>query len=125
MDDPACGPLLGLVPMGKFVFSHEDALEQKGKIQDLLPRMGVRYVNIDDTVPDGMVRDLSHVRCRICSRAIRARSDFRTSHTGVPISGAGYHLNPLVRKSAGAFCSAWHSPQNTAQRVIASPTTKR
>lgn len=61
MDDPACGPLLGLVPMGKFVFSHEDALEQKGKIQDLLPRMGVRYVDIDDVVSDGMVRDQSHV----------------------------------------------------------------
>jgi len=54
-------PLLGLVPIGKFVFSHEDALVQKRKVEDLLSRMGVRYVNLDEVIPDGMVRDQRHV----------------------------------------------------------------
>jgi len=54
-------PLLGLAPIGKFVFSHEDALVQKGKIEQLLKRLGVRYVNVDGVIPDGMVRDQKHV----------------------------------------------------------------
>ena len=54
-------PLLGLVPIGKFVFSHKDALVYKGKVESLLCRMGVRYVNVDGVVPDGMVREQSHV----------------------------------------------------------------
>ena len=54
-------PLLGLAPIGKFVFSHQDALVQKGRIEELLSRMGVRYVGLDDVLPDGMVRDQGHV----------------------------------------------------------------
>ena len=54
-------PLLGLVPIGKFVFSHEDALRYKARIEELLKRMGVRYVGIDDVIPDGVIRDQSHV----------------------------------------------------------------
>ena len=57
----ARGPLLGLAPIGKFVFSHEDAMRQKAAVESLLRRMGVRYVGIDDAVPDGMVRDQKHV----------------------------------------------------------------
>jgi len=53
--------LLGLVPIGKFVFSHEDALAYKRRTEDLLSRMGIRYVSVDGVIPDGMVRDQSHV----------------------------------------------------------------
>jgi len=53
--------LLGLVPIGKFVFSHEDALLQKRKVEDLLSRLGINYVNVDGVIPDGMVRDQKHV----------------------------------------------------------------
>jgi len=52
---------LGLAPIGKFVFSHEDALLYKAKIEALLQRMAVRYVNVDSVIPDGMVRDQKHV----------------------------------------------------------------
>jgi len=61
MKHPASTPLLGLAPIGKFVFSHEDALVQKAKVEELLARLGVRYVNVDEVIPDGMVRDQSHV----------------------------------------------------------------
>lgn len=57
----AARPLLGLVPIGKFVFSHEDALNYKRQIEDLLERMQVDYVNVDEVIPDGMVRDQGHV----------------------------------------------------------------
>jgi L-fucose isomerase-like protein len=54
-------PLLGLVPIGKFVFSHEDAMSYKVQLQELLTNMGVRYVDLDAVIPDGMVRDQTHV----------------------------------------------------------------
>jgi L-fucose isomerase-like protein len=54
-------PLLGLCPIGKFVFSHEDALRQKKLIEERLTAWGVRYVNIDTVVKDGLVRDAADV----------------------------------------------------------------
>jgi L-fucose isomerase-like protein len=54
-------PLLGLAPIGKFVFSHEDAMRYKGRVEAMLKKLGVRYVNLDGIIPDGMVRDQRHV----------------------------------------------------------------
>ena len=59
--DPCEQPLLGLVPIGKFVFSHEDALVYKSRIEALLKQLKVRYVNVDGVIPDGVVRDQAHV----------------------------------------------------------------
>ena len=53
--------LLGLCPIGKFVFSHEDAMRYKRQIVERLDRWGVGYVPLDAVLPDGMVRDQSHV----------------------------------------------------------------
>jgi len=53
--------LLGLCPIGKFVFSHEDALVQKQKVIEVLRRQGVTYCDIDGVLPDGLVRDQKHV----------------------------------------------------------------
>ena len=52
---------LGLCPIGKFVFSHEDALVQKGKVIDVLRGLGLSYCDIDGVLPDGLVRDQKHV----------------------------------------------------------------
>ncbi len=52
---------LGLCPIGKFVFSHEDALRYKARIEDKLRAWGVDFVSIDGVLPDGMVRDQAHV----------------------------------------------------------------
>jgi len=54
-------PLLGLAPIGKFVFSHEDALRIKRELQERLTAWGVRYVDLDGVIPDGMVREQAHV----------------------------------------------------------------
>lgn len=53
-------PLLGLCPIGKFVFSHEDAMRYKRQLQALLKSNQIRFVDLDDTIEDGMIRDQSH-----------------------------------------------------------------
>ena len=54
-------PLMGLCPIGKFVFSHEEAVRFKGLIRDRFDRWQVRYVDLDAVLPDGIVRDQKHV----------------------------------------------------------------
>lgn len=53
---------LGFCPIGKFVFSHEDALHYKALIEAKLREWQVDYVSIDGVLPDGIVRDQSHVQ---------------------------------------------------------------
>jgi L-fucose isomerase-like protein len=48
--------LLGFVPIGKFCFSHEDALKQKQSIEQVLIELHVPYIGVDTLIPDGMVR---------------------------------------------------------------------
>ena len=57
----APGPLLGLCPIGKFVFSHQDALRCKRELQARLGQWGVRWVDLEGVLPDGLVRDQAHV----------------------------------------------------------------
>jgi len=93
-------PLLGLAPIGKFVFSHEDALVHKRRIEETLSRIGVRYVNVDEAIPDGMVRDQAHVdpvvahlRCKSIDALFMPHCNFGTegacgmigSKLGVPV----------------------------------------
>ncbi len=54
-------PLIGLCPIGKFVFSHSDALRWKLALQKMLKRMKVRFTDLENVLPDGMVRDQQHV----------------------------------------------------------------
>ena len=51
----------GFCPIGKFVFSHEDAVRFKGLIRERLERWQIRYVDLEPVLPDGMVRDQKHV----------------------------------------------------------------
>ncbi len=53
------GPLLGLCPIGKFVFSHAEAMRQKQDLQTRLEAWGIRYVDLEGVIPDGMIRDQS------------------------------------------------------------------
>jgi L-fucose isomerase-like protein len=57
----ATAPLLALCPMGKFVFSNEDAIRQKQLVQARLRAMGVRFTDLDGVLPDGLVKDQTHV----------------------------------------------------------------
>ena len=53
--------ILGVCPIGKFVFSHEDAMRQKKMIVDKLNEWNVDYCLVDAVIPDGMLRDHKHV----------------------------------------------------------------
>lgn len=54
-------PLLGLCPIGKFVFSNDDALRYKRAIQNKLNSLGVDYIDLEGILKDGMVKDQSQV----------------------------------------------------------------
>lgn len=54
-------PLLGLCPIGKFVFSNEDAIRYKQDIQTKLKSWDVDYIDLESILQDGLVKDQSHV----------------------------------------------------------------
>ena len=54
-------PLLGLCPMGKFVFSNEDAVRQKVLLQAKLKEWEVPFVDLEGVLADGLVKDQKHV----------------------------------------------------------------
>ncbi|MHB0998068.1 MAG: L-fucose/L-arabinose isomerase family protein [Armatimonadota bacterium] len=54
-------PLLGLCPIGKFVFSNEDAIKYKQDIQAKLNAWDVDFVDLEGLLPDGLVKDQAHV----------------------------------------------------------------
>ena len=52
-------PRLGLCPIGKFVFSHADALRLKGELQAKLREWQVDFVDLDGVLPDGLALTLN------------------------------------------------------------------
>ncbi len=52
---------LAFCPIGKFVFSHEDAIRFKRSIEEKLKAWHVDYVSLDGVLPDGIVRSQEHV----------------------------------------------------------------
>ena len=52
---------LGFCPIGKFVFSHEDALHYKKLLEEKLKQWNIHYTSIDGVLKDGIVRDVSDV----------------------------------------------------------------
>ncbi|MDX9980773.1 MAG: hypothetical protein RBU25_12180, partial [Lentisphaeria bacterium] len=54
-------PLLGLCPIGKFVFSNADALRLKGEIRARLLSWQIPFVDLEGVVEDGMVKDKNQV----------------------------------------------------------------
>jgi L-fucose isomerase-like protein len=58
---PEKKPLMGLCPIGKFVFSNEDAIRQKEAVQEKLQVWGAPVVDLEGVLEDGLVKDQSHV----------------------------------------------------------------
>jgi len=54
-------PLMGLCPIGKFVFSNEDAVRYKGLLQEKLRLWEMPFVDLDHVLEDGLVKDQAHV----------------------------------------------------------------
>jgi len=47
---------LGLCPIGKFVFSHKDAIVQKNKLLTKLREFDVEIFDLDMIIPDGIIK---------------------------------------------------------------------
>lgn len=58
-------PILGLCPIGKFVFSHDDAMRWKRELQAALGAWGIEYVDLDGVIEDGMIRDQAHTAAAV------------------------------------------------------------
>ncbi len=52
---------MGLCPIGKFVFSNEDAVKYKKLLQEKLRQWDVDFVDLDGVLEDGLVKDQKHV----------------------------------------------------------------
>lgn len=52
---------LGVCPIGKFVFSHEDAIIQKNKIFKKFNEWKIKYAALEDILSDGIIRDQPQV----------------------------------------------------------------
>lgn len=52
---------LGFCPIGKFVFSHEDAKVYKKLLEQKMDAMGIHYIGIDSVIADGIIRSYDHV----------------------------------------------------------------
>jgi L-fucose isomerase-like protein len=55
------GVKLGLCPIGKFVFSNEDAVRYKTLLQEKLKTWGVDFVDLEGVLEDGLIKDQKHV----------------------------------------------------------------
>jgi L-fucose isomerase-like protein len=54
-------PILGLCPIGKFVFSHTDAMRWKVELQAALRQWQIPFVDLDGVIEDGMIRNQAQV----------------------------------------------------------------
>ena len=54
-------PLLGLCPIGKFVFSNEDAIRLKDEIRARLLSWQIPFIDLEGLLEDGLVKDQGHV----------------------------------------------------------------
>jgi L-fucose isomerase-like protein len=54
---------LGLAPIGKFIFSHQDAIRHKRAVQQKLQDLGIDYIDLDGALPadDGIIRSQAGV----------------------------------------------------------------
>ena len=96
-------PTLGLCPIGKFVFSHEDAKRYKAMIEERLREWGVPFVGIDDVVADGIVRGLDDVE-----PAVKCLADAGADALFLPHCNFGTeHATGLIAQKLGLPVLLW------------------
>jgi len=95
--------LLGLCPIGKFVFSHEDAMRYKRLIMERLDRWGIDYVHLDGVLPDGLIRDQAHVE-----PAVRYFQDRRIDGLFIPHCNFGTEgAAAMIARQCGVPVLLW------------------
>lgn len=56
---------IGFCPIGKFVFSHEDAKVYKEALEKKMDEMGINYIGIDNVITDGIIRSYEHIETSV------------------------------------------------------------
>lgn len=96
-------PLLGLCPIGKFVFSHEDALKYKALIERKLRKLKIPFAGIDSAVKDGVVRGTGDI-----APAIACLKDSNVDAVFMPHCNFGTeHAVGLIGRDMGRPALVW------------------
>ena len=66
-------PLMGLCPIGKFVFSNEDAVRYKQLLRQKLNHWQIPCVDLEDVLEDGLACGLHRIERLMRQNALRAR----------------------------------------------------
>jgi L-fucose isomerase-like protein len=102
-------PLIGFCPIGKFVFSHEDAMRLKGLVRTKLDDWNICCADLENVLPDGMVRDQKHVE-----PAVRFFQEQRIDALFIPHCNFGTEgAAAMIAKSCGVPVLLW-SPRDDA-----------
>lgn len=56
---------MGFCPIGKFVFSHEDAKLYKAELEVKMRSMGVNFIGIDSVIKDGIIRGYQDIELAV------------------------------------------------------------
>jgi len=103
MKKPKKSVLVGLCPIGKFVFSHPDALRFKALVSQQLEQMNIDFVNLDGVIPDGVVRDQKHVE-----PVVRHFQDRRIDALFIPHCNFGTEgAAGMIARNCGAPTLLW------------------
>ena len=79
---------LGVCPIGKVLFDHEDTLRQKREIYRKLDELGIEYVTIEDAVTDGVIRTMDQVLPAVRSLQAQGASALFIPHCNFGTEGA-------------------------------------
>ncbi len=90
---------LGFCPIGKFVFSHAEAMKNKEFLEEKLESFDVQIVSLDGVIKDGMVRDQVHVE-----PVVRHFKQHDVDAVFIP------HCNFGTEGAAGMLCSKLKLP---------------
>ena len=101
--------LLGLCPIGKFVFSHQDAMRQKARLVEQLRQWEVDYVDLEEVIPDGMIRDQSHVAAAVAHFQSRRIDALFLPHCNFGTEGAA----AMIARQCGVPTLLW-APRDEA-----------
>ena len=102
-------PLIGLCPIGKFVFSHQDAMRYKRLLQEYFTEWGIDYVDLEDVLPDGMVRDQKHVEPVVRHFASKRIDALFIPHCNFGTEGAA----GMIAKQCGVPTLLWGPRDDT------------
>lgn len=80
--------LLGLCPIGKFVFSHVDAMRYKAALQRALSEWNVEYIDLDGVIEDGMIRNQAQVEAAVAHFRARGVDALFMPHCNFGTEGA-------------------------------------